>query len=867
MRSVRGLLAASLATLAVLACGLVFAGAPASAEFRSDVSPTVESESASPGAVEATLEALVNTANLATQYWFEYSANESDGVLQEPITTVQGAGFPPDESNNGETKASVTTGPALKAGETYYYRAVVENAKSDGTPTVGKVQSFTTAIPGPPIVDSESVSAVSATQASLEAKVNPNYQATSYTFDYSTKASGGKLEGTIVKVAGAEELPDVYGGQEASAVSGVLTPGTTYFYRVLAENEASKGTPTEGEVKEFTTVATPYTEAVDPSTITATTAAFSGTLTPLNAVVSSEYSFDYAIGGQCTDGQSTAPVSVGVGSGTFKVPSTPVAKLEPSQTYSVCLVSSNAFGSEVNPTAVSFTTLGEKPEIVSGSIHASTFGEGAQVELSAEINPNNQETSYFFEYSTEATGETLEGEIETSGGGPLPAGEFGPQGISVGAHEVHWNKDTYYYRLVVENAAGEKTESKIQAYTKIPIVEKESASKLALTSAALEATINPDWHPTTYQFEYAPSKEALEDGDGIKAPTGSVPGLEFVGATVSTDITGLSPYMHYFYRVVANNPSTENQSNADKGLPVVGTIEELTTRSLPVPNTGEAGSITRTSATLSGTVLAPFVPTAYYFEYITEAGYQAALARGTGNPYAEGESTVPVRIAGSEAMQAAGPVPASGLLPDTTYHYRLVAKNEFGWEYGQDHTFTTAGKLLPAVTTGGASGVSQDSATLSGTVGTNGLQTDYGFEIATEPGQYGPPTGLGSIGGAQAEAVSVVLSELQPGTTYYYRITASNDDGTTYGEPQTFATPGFPTLLAPQSQLSMIAVPNISFPPTSPESKATIKTKALTKAQKLANALKACKKDKSKHKRAGCEKQARKKYKAAAKKK
>jgi len=37
------------------------------------------------------------------------------------------------------------------------------------------------------------------------------------------------------------------------------------------------------------------------------------------------------------------------------------------------------------------------------------------------------------------------------------------------------------------------------------------------------------------------------------------------------------------------------------------------------------------------------------------------------------------------------------------------------------------------VSTGGMSGISQNAATLSGTVSTNGLQTNYGFEIGTEP--------------------------------------------------------------------------------------------------------------------------------------
>ena len=37
---------------------------------------------------------------------------------------------------------------------------------------------------------------------------------------------------------------------------------------------------------------------------------------------------------------------------------------------------------------------------------------------------------------------------------------------------------------------------------------------------------------------------------------------------------------------------------------------------------------------------------------------------------------------------------------------------------------------------------------------------------------------------------------LQPGTVYYYRVVATNADGTTYGEEQSFATESFPTAFA-----------------------------------------------------------------------
>ena len=167
------------------------------------------------------------------------------------------------------------------------------------------------------------------------------------------------------------------------------------------------------------------------------------------------------------------------------------------------------------------------------------------------------------------------------------------------------------------------------------------------------------------------------------------------------------------------------------------------------------------------------------------------------------------------------------------------------------------------MSTGGASGVSQNTATLSGTVATNSLQTEYGFEIGTEPGNYGPATGLGSIGGALTETVSVRLAELQPGTTYYYRVTATNSDGTRQGETESFTTPGFPTLIASPASPPLIATPDIAFP--GEVRTTTSMPKVLTRAQKLVVALKACAK-KPKSKRGACQKQARKRY-APAKKK
>ncbi len=289
----------------------------------------------------------------------------------------------------------------------------------------------------------------------------------------------------------------------------------------------------------------------------------------------------------------------------------------------------------------------------------------------------------------------------------------------------------------------------------------------------------------------------------------------------------------------------------------------------PVVSTGAAHNLTQTTATLEGTVNPEGMETSYHFAYISEAGYQTALAAHANNPYAEGETTTSLSAGSTEEPQAVGPILASGLLPDTTYHYTLIAENEDGATVGADRTLTTMPPTPPVAATEGASAITQNAATITGTVTTNGLQTNYGFEIGTEPGTYGPATGLGSIGGALTETVSMTLGELQPATTYYYRVTATSADGTSRGEPATFTTPAFPARLTVPVSPPQIAIPGTVFPTDVTESATPTtkpKAKPKTRAQKLQNALKQCHRQ-PKKRRATCERRARAKYGTAKKKK
>jgi len=105
----------------------------------------------------------------------------------------------------------------------------------------------------------------------------------------------------------------------------------------------------------------------------------------------------------------------------------------------------------------------------------------------------------------------------------------------------------------------------------------------------------------------------------------------------------------------------------------------------------------------------------------------------------------------------------------------------------------------PTVSTGGVSGVTQTAATLSGAVNPNGAATTCTFEYGTTTA-YGASVPCASApgSGTSGMAVSAALSGLAAGTTYHYRIDASNAGGPSTGGDATFATSSSPPAGCPQ---------------------------------------------------------------------
>jgi trimeric autotransporter adhesin len=94
----------------------------------------------------------------------------------------------------------------------------------------------------------------------------------------------------------------------------------------------------------------------------------------------------------------------------------------------------------------------------------------------------------------------------------------------------------------------------------------------------------------------------------------------------------------------------------------------------------------------------------------------------------------------------------------------------------------------PNVSTGSATPLTAKSATITGTLSSNGARTTYSFEYGTST-SYGSQTGTRNASRAAANlAVSANLYRLAPGTVYHYALVATNSAGTTTGSDQTFAT-------------------------------------------------------------------------------
>jgi len=193
-------------------------------------------------------------------------------------------------------------------------------------------------------------------------------------------------------------------------------------------------------------------------------------------------------------------------------------------------------------------------------------------------------------------------------------------------------------------------------------------------------------------------------------------------------------------------------------------------RILPSVSTHSATNITTTAGTLNGHVNPQGSNTQVWFEY----GFSTSLGNSTSR------DTVTSITQFNERL--------TGLLPNTTYHFRAIAENSNGRSVGEIRSFVTGDepqRILPSVSTHSATNITTTAGTLNGHVNPQGSNTQVWFE-------YGFSTSLGNS--TSRDTVTSItqfnerLTGLLPNTTYHFRAIAENSNGRSVGEIRSFVT-------------------------------------------------------------------------------
>jgi hypothetical protein len=364
-----------------------------------------------------------------------------------------------------------------------------------------------------------------------------------------------------------------------------------------------------------------------------------------------------------------------------------------------------------------------------------------------------------------------------------------PEQGAAGAGQIAVNATTR--KLYVSEPNGRKLLVFDRVTIQPPTAVTNPASSVGQVSAKLNATVNARFHATTdCHFEYTDAADFGTNGyaNAIDAPCSSLPSGS-AGTPADAALTGLSPATAYHYRIVATNNAgtTEGSDSSFSTLP-----------STPSTVTTEAASgVTQAAATLTGKVNPHGGSVSNcHFEYGIGLSYSTSV------PCPTSVGAVTTDVAQAKAV--------SGLLANTTYHYRLVVTSNAGLVNGNDREFKTL-PPAPVVTTEAASEVTQTTATLTGSIDPNEGAASCSFEYGTTAA-YGSTAACGTNPGAGKGAVSehLGLTGLSAATTYHYRLVGTNSGGTSKGLDLSFTTqspPSSPPVTPLQPSLPPVATP------------------------------------------------------------
>lgn len=206
--------------------------------------------------------------------------------------------------------------------------------------------------------------------------------------------------------------------------------------------------------------------------------------------------------------------------------------------------------------------------------------------------------------------------------------------------------------------------------TTVPNVTTGQASDFHATDVVLHGTIDPDGVDTDdCHFEWSTD---MSFGNSTPCTGGNV--LSGSGdQQVEAHVTGLVQGATYKYRLVAGNANTPPTGQ------VIGRQDSTFVPSAAPTVGGDqyADDVASTGFLAHAAINPGGAPTSYHVEYgLADCATITCSVAAGGN-------------AGSMVGSSARSLMVDGLTPDTTYHYRTVAVNQSGTDYGDDRVITT----------------------------------------------------------------------------------------------------------------------------------------------------------------------------------
>ncbi len=294
--------------------------------------------------------------------------------------------------------------------------------------------------------------------------------------------------------------------------------------------------------------------------------------------------------------------------------------------------------------------------------------------LSGNVNPNNSDTDFWFEYGTTRSLGTTVGFHSVGSGNSSINETFKLYGLSPGT--------TYYFRAVARNSYGTtygnilsfttQWENNENYYEDAPRVYTESATSIEEDSATLNGSVDPNGSYTEAWFEYGTTRSLRYTTDHR-----SIGSFDY-SRDYSIRVYNLSPDTTYYFRAVARNSYGTDYGN----------ILTFTTYSSddknyysynysygqPLIITQSASPVYQNSALLNGSVNPNNGATTAWFQWGTTTNLgntTSAQPVGAGNNYVNYSAAL------------------TGLSPNATYYFRAVASNSRGTVYGAILSFTT----------------------------------------------------------------------------------------------------------------------------------------------------------------------------------